>query len=250
MSVPRSVDPSAPQPFDFGGLNANTLIQAMLDLHSQVVVLDTELRVLALNAAAAAVLKARGVESLEPIYTDFAAPGMLSDRVSIIREVLLQDDPIACEGMLDGTWQRTTFRRVYDASAQAYRVLVLGEAAAEMASAGGIQHKVVRAQRDHLGVLESITEREAEVLRLIGHGMSASDIATKLHRSIKTVQGHRNALGHKLGANNRVDLARIALQSGLTGLPADEVRAIWRRSRPARMRLSAPEDELGDSESQ
>ena len=82
-----------------------------------------------------------------------------------------------------------------------------------------------RIQRGSESVLSQLTTREREVLALIGQGLSSKEIAGWLHRSIKTVQTHRSSLGRKLGASNRVELARIAIQSGLitaTSLPGDQ----------------------------
>ena len=69
---------------------------------------------------------------------------------------------------------------------------------------------------DNLSVL---TKRERDVLTLIGYGLSSKEIAERLHRSIKTVNTHRSALGRKLGVSNRVQLARIAVHAGL--VPSD-----------------------------
>ena len=59
-------------------------------------------------------------------------------------------------------------------------------------------------------------------MALIGRGLSIPQIAEKLFRSQKTVETHRQSLGRKLGVNNRVELARIAIQTGLAPLdPGD-----------------------------
>ncbi len=82
-----------------------------------------------------------------------------------------------------------------------------------------------RNQPSSESVLSQLTTREREVLALIGQGLSSKEIAGWLHRSIKTVQTHRSSLGRKLGASNRVELARIAIQSGLitaTSLPGEQ----------------------------
>lgn len=72
-------------------------------------------------------------------------------------------------------------------------------------------------QAEHLdeGPLASISPRERVVLSLIGAGMPTAEIARKLGRSTKTIENQRLSLGRKLGARNRVELARIAIQSGL-----------------------------------
>lgn len=67
--------------------------------------------------------------------------------------------------------------------------------------------------------LDELTPREREILVLIGEGKSLMDIAQTLYRSLKTIESHRLSLGKKLGASNRVDLAKIAIAHGLVSLP-------------------------------
>jgi DNA-binding NarL/FixJ family response regulator len=63
--------------------------------------------------------------------------------------------------------------------------------------------------------LESLTAREAEVLRLIGKGLSRVQIAAQLSRSVKTIDGHQDHLMKKLGLTSRADLIRFAIREGL-----------------------------------
>lgn len=58
---------------------------------------------------------------------------------------------------------------------------------------------------------ECLTEREFEILRLMGAGRSAGEIANLLHVSSKTVANYQTAIRHKLGADNLRDLVRLAL---------------------------------------
>lgn len=67
-------------------------------------------------------------------------------------------------------------------------------------------------------LLETLTSTERKVLKWIGYGKTIGEIADLLHRTRKTVETHRTALGHKLGASNQVGLARIAIQLGLSPL--------------------------------
>lgn len=64
--------------------------------------------------------------------------------------------------------------------------------------------------------LQGLTSRQREVLVMIGEGLSSAEIARRLHRTVKTVESHRLALGKKLGVRNRVELALIAHRAGLT----------------------------------
>lgn len=72
--------------------------------------------------------------------------------------------------------------------------------------------------KDATEAVESLTPRQREVLALIGQGLSTAEIARRLYRTVKTIESHRLMLGKRLGARNRVELARIAIQAGLTDL--------------------------------
>jgi len=64
-------------------------------------------------------------------------------------------------------------------------------------------------------LLDSLTVREAEILRLIGKGLSRTQIAAQLCRSAKTVDGHQERMMKKLGIESRSDLMRFAIREGL-----------------------------------
>jgi DNA-binding NarL/FixJ family response regulator len=62
--------------------------------------------------------------------------------------------------------------------------------------------------------LKSLTAREVEVLRLIGKGLSRTQIAAELCRSAKTIDGHQERIMRKLGISSRADLMRFAIREG------------------------------------
>jgi len=65
-----------------------------------------------------------------------------------------------------------------------------------------------------------LTEREAEILRMVGTGMSYKQIADRLVLSHRTVQNHVQNTLNKLHLHNRVDLVRYAIEHGLDSGPA------------------------------
>ena len=63
--------------------------------------------------------------------------------------------------------------------------------------------------------LAGITDREREVLRLVGLGMSNAEIAAALYITAGTAKTHVARLLAKLGARDRVQLVITAYQAGL-----------------------------------
>ncbi|MFF4393211.1 MULTISPECIES: response regulator transcription factor [unclassified Streptomyces] len=64
-----------------------------------------------------------------------------------------------------------------------------------------------------------ITEREREVLTLVGRGLSNGEIAEELFISAATAKSHVSRLFTKLGARDRVQLVITAYEMGLVAAP-------------------------------
>ncbi|MFD7729769.1 response regulator transcription factor [Kitasatospora phosalacinea] len=65
------------------------------------------------------------------------------------------------------------------------------------------------------GALAAATEREREVLALVGLGFSNEEIAAELHVSLSTAKTHIGRLLQKLAARDRAQLVIAAYESGL-----------------------------------
>jgi two-component system response regulator DesR len=64
------------------------------------------------------------------------------------------------------------------------------------------------------GGADPLSERERQVLRLAGEGMSSADIARQVHLSEGTVRNYLSDAISKLGAGNRVEAFRMARDAG------------------------------------
>jgi DNA-binding NarL/FixJ family response regulator len=67
--------------------------------------------------------------------------------------------------------------------------------------------------------VEGLTEREREVLTLVGRGRSNSEIAEDLFITVATAKSHVSRLFTKLGARDRVQLVITAYEMGLVKPP-------------------------------
>ena len=63
--------------------------------------------------------------------------------------------------------------------------------------------------------LDGVTDREREVLTLIGRGLSNAEIAQALHITMATAKTHISRLLAKLGARDRAQLVIVAYETGL-----------------------------------
>ena len=60
-------------------------------------------------------------------------------------------------------------------------------------------------------LIDQLTDREFDVLQLIGHGLGTADIARQLHLSPKTVAVHKTNIKEKLKLKTVTELIRFAL---------------------------------------
>ncbi len=153
--------------------------------------------------------------------SEFFPDDWFAERLEFINKALETGEPVIVKGMRGGSWTRTTFRAMPGETDESQeQVLIVCRPSSELDP----EHRragetgVFLAKCQTKGQLDSLTQRELELLRYIGQGFSTAEIAKRLHRSVKTIEWHRVSLGSKLGVSNRVELARIAIQSGLCNL--------------------------------
>ena len=68
---------------------------------------------------------------------------------------------------------------------------------------------------------ETLTERERQVLKLVGEGFASKEIADYLCISVKTVEKHRANIMDKCGLHNVSALTAYAIEQGLVTTKKD-----------------------------
>jgi len=61
----------------------------------------------------------------------------------------------------------------------------------------------------------ALSDREFEVMRLLVEGLGPTEIAERLHLSVKTVSTHKTRILEKLGLKSTADLVRYAMENKL-----------------------------------
>lgn len=83
--------------------------------------------------------------------------------------------------------------------------------------------RIQRGQLDDSGpgasILDTLTPREQQVMRLVADGKTSKEVAVMLNLGVQTVRSYRKTLMKKLGVNNVAGLTQIALACGLAHPP-------------------------------
>jgi DNA-binding NarL/FixJ family response regulator len=70
----------------------------------------------------------------------------------------------------------------------------------------------MKSSEDESDAVDELSDRELEILELIGKGREVREIANRLHLSPKTVETHRAHIKEKLQLKNAREVARFAVQ--------------------------------------
>ena len=158
----------------------------------------------------------RAIQQLKPdlVVTDIEMPGVTG--IELAQRV--QRYEIASKVVIVTTFARAGFlRRALDAGVSGY--LLKDAPAEQLADALRKVHRGGRAIDPQLAVeawseADPLNDRERQVLRLAGEGLSAGDIATRLSLSHGTVRNYLSEAIGKLGVGNRIEAFRLARQKG------------------------------------
>ena len=106
---------------------------------------------------------------------------------------------------------------------QAIRLVLAGDVYLSAAMHSQIARKLTSPATTASNPIAGLTDREFEVLHLLGLGFSTRQIAEKLSRSIKTIETHRASLKDKLKLSSGTDLTHFAFQMAAQTGPATPI---------------------------
>jgi len=158
----------------------------------------------------------RAIQQLRPdlVVTDIEMPGLTG--IELAQRVQRHEMP--SKVVIVTTFARAGFlRRALDAGVSGY--LLKDAPAEQLADALRKVHRGGRAIDPELAVeawseADPLNDRERQVLRLAGEGLSAGDIASRLNLSQGTVRNYLSEAIGKLGVGNRIEAYRLARQKG------------------------------------
>lgn len=159
-------------------------------------------------------------------------PQVACDRVAEnVSWVLQSDEPVAIRGLWRGRCLRSTF--VPAPSGDADEVVVFTRPDPAAYGFGHDEPGVVDVEFAELGLLDSLTPRELEVLAYFGQGLGIQDTAKQLHRAVTTIKRFREGIARKLNVPDRCRLGHIARDRGLHPSHASLPRLQMRTGMPS-----------------
>ena len=158
----------------------------------------------------------RAIQQLKPdlVVTDIEMPGVTG--IELAQRV--QRYGLPSKVVIVTTFARAGFlRRALDAGVCGY--LLKDSPAEQLADAIRTVRRGGRSIDPQLAIdawseADPLNDRERQVLRLSGDGLSAGDIATLLNLSAGTVRNYLSEAIGKRGAGNRIEAFRLARQKG------------------------------------
>ncbi len=180
--------------------------------------LEDDLQIVASAADGRQALGLLSQHSIDVVVTDIEMPHMTGLELAQAIHQQTDTNQPKPKVIILTTFARTGYlRRAMDAGVRGY---LLKDSPAEQL-AGAIRQihsggKVIAPELAAAawGEQDLLSDRERQILRLAGEGLSTSAIAGQVHLADGTVRNYLSEAISKLGAANRVEAARLARQKG------------------------------------
>ena len=135
----------------------------------------------------------------------------LYPEVKVVILTTFRDDEYIKEALRSGAEGYILKNQPADSIIESLRAVCKGNIVLEKGVAASLS-LMIRDERKRQAGLPHLTEREQEVLRLVGEGLSNREIAQRLYLSEGTVRNYVTGLLEKLGLRDRTQLAIFYLK--------------------------------------
>jgi DNA-binding CsgD family transcriptional regulator len=168
----------------------------------------------------------QGVDYHGKTVWDFHPPGFCRERIEMITRVVREKKPLGIRHIYFGrriestVWPLGDYRPPFD------RVIVVSHNQASGPIAADLPHEFETIDTDYIGLgpLDVLSRRELEVLVMLGHGASVPETAAALHRSINTIQRHKESISRKLRLSGQAKMVSLVASMGLELSDANRTR--------------------------
>ena len=191
---------------------------------SQIVANEADMEICGEAEDSPAAIRGVGEANPDAIIVDISLKG--ANGLELIKNLkaIHEDIPILVFSMHDETIYA---QRALRAGAKAYvmkkespskvvdaiRKIIQGEIYVSPSVADQVLHQIVSGPGNvSTSPVDRLTDRELEVVQLIGRGLSSREVAESLHLSVKTIESHRAHVKEKLGLRNATELVQFSVQ--------------------------------------
>ncbi len=173
--------------------NASRALKAIADLKPDLVIVDISLK------------DSNGIDLVKEIRLRF--PGLPALMLSMYDETLYAE-----RALVAGARGYIMKQEAIPLVVEALRQVLKGEIyASARVKETVFQRRMAQHAPSNKSPIDLLTDRELEVFRLIGDGLSTREVASRLHLSIKTIGTYRENMKEKLGLKNYTQLIKMAV---------------------------------------
>jgi DNA-binding CsgD family transcriptional regulator len=149
---------------------------------------------------------------------DFHPAAFVKERLELIRRVLSENRPLRIHHVYAGHSITSTVWPLKDRGISKSRVIVVSRAGPPQPADNLVQQNIETFHTEYieLGSMNVLSQRELEVLVLLGHGLTIPEAAKLLNRSPKTIQRHKESISKKIHLHRQSDLVELVTGIGLT----------------------------------
>ncbi len=197
---------------------------------------DPEFRVVGEAESGADALQFVKLHHPELVLMDIGLPGLngVETTAEILRHypeckvviLSMYDDENSVVGAVRSGARGFILKKVSDSDLlEALRVVARGGAYLSPQVSDRLLNRIQKGDlesKQQASVLDALSPREVQVLRMVAEGKTSKEIANLLDLREQTVRSYRKTMMKKLGINNVAGLTQLALSSGLTQLTANE----------------------------